>query len=136
MTSIQSAVADVLDAALNIEPDEPRGYIVRPYPWAPNGAEPDKTYVSVYRTVTEPAANRQGARRHELHVAVMSSHQDPARADEALDVALDAVLDVLDTDDQLRGLAWSEARRTVIADTYPAFDVTSEVYTTTTPEGS
>ncbi|SEF13793.1 hypothetical protein [Jiangella alba] len=129
MTSVQAAFADVIDAALD------DSYVVQPYPWAPDGPETGKTYVSIYRTVVTPAPNRQGARLHDLSIAVLSSISDPARADEALSDALDDVLDVLDNDPQLRGLVWSEARRTVVAN-YPAYEITTQVATTNNPEGS
>jgi hypothetical protein len=122
VTSVQKWAADTLDAALNLEPEEPRGYIVKPYPWAPDNAEPGKTYVSVYRTATEPAPTR-GALRHELNVEVLSSHQDAAKADEALGEALSAVLDVIDTDPDFAGLTWTRAERGVIAETYPAMTI-------------
>ncbi|WP_157552532.1 hypothetical protein [Jiangella gansuensis] len=118
MTSIQKWVAGVLDDAL------PDAYIVRGYWWAPDGAEPGRTYVSVYRTLAEPAANVQGARRHELNVDVMTSITNPKKADDALDAALSAVLDVIDTDEDFGGLTWVRADRIVAGEQqYPAYTI-------------
>lgn len=132
--SIQTDIADVLDAALNLEPDEPAGYIVRGYWWRPDAPEPGKTYVSVYRTIVAPAGAAAGARRHDVEIVVMSSKSDPATADDDLDTALDAVLDVIDTDHQLKGLVWDQAQRGVIAETIPAYTISGWYGTGTNTE--
>lgn len=119
MTSIQKWLGDVFDDAL------PVSYVVRPYPYVPDAPEPGRTYVSVYRTSTEPAENAQGARRHELDVVVLASHQDPARADEALADGLDAVLDVIDHDPDLSGLTWTSVERGVVTETFPAMTIST-----------
>jgi hypothetical protein len=130
VTSVQKWAADVLDAALNGEPEQPKDYIVRGYDWAPDGAETGKTYVSVIRTLTEPAPNAQGARRHELTISVMTSLTDPERADEALDEAFRAVLGVIDTDPDFGGLTWLRADRTVNGNQqYPGMAITATCYT-------
>ncbi|SDT69473.1 hypothetical protein [Jiangella sp. DSM 45060] len=119
MTSIQAWAAQVLDDAL------PDAYIVRGYLWAPDGAEPGRTYVSVYRTLAEPGGV-QGARRHELTVDVMTSITDPAKADAALDAAVHAVLTVIETDDDFEGLTWTRADRTVNGDQqYPGYSIST-----------
>lgn len=118
MTSVQGAVAMVLDDVLLAE-----GYVVKPFPWAPDAAEPGKKYIAVYRTGVEPAPNARGARRHDLNIVVMVGQQDPAAADDALDVALERVLEVVETDEQLKGLVWTRAERGVVDDTYPAMTI-------------
>jgi hypothetical protein len=127
--SVQQTIADVLAAALNEEPPVPAGYIVRGYWWRPDAAEPGKTYVSVYRTTVAPSPAAAGARRHDVEIVVMSSKTDPATADDDLDAALDAVLDVIDDDAQLSGLVWDQAQRGVIAETYPAYTISGWVGT-------
>lgn len=128
--SVQRDVAAVLDAALNEEPEQPAGYIVRGYSWAPDGAEPEVTYVSVVRTLVAPAEGvASGARRHDIQITVMATKSAPGEADDAIDAALDAVLNVIDNDQQLRGLVWTQAERGVIAETYPAYTITGWVGT-------
>lgn len=127
--SIQRDVAAVLDAVLNEESEEPAGYIVRGYSWAPDGAEPEITYVSVIRTEIAPSSAAAGARRHDLQIVIMATKSAPGEADDAIDAALDAVLDVIDNDQQLRGLVWERAERGVIAETYPAYTISGWVGT-------
>lgn len=131
MTSIQAWAADVLDDAL------PDAYIIRGYWWAPDAAEPGKTFVSVYRTLVEPAPNAQGARRHELTIDVMTSISDPAKADAALDAALHEVLEVVDTDPDFTGLTWTRADRGVAGDQqYPAYAIAAWCVSTKETEES
>jgi hypothetical protein len=61
-----------------------------------------------------------------MTIYVLTPKQDGEPALDALDDALDVVLMVLDGVD---GLTWSEATYTVLADTYPTFQITAQVRT-------
>lgn len=122
MTSVQAWLADVLEDALD------NTFVVRGYPFAPDEGETGKSYVAVYRSQTIPAPMGKAAFQHTISVVLMTPHADPRKADEKLDAALLPLLAVLENDDDLKGLVWTEAVRTVHAERYPSLSIACTVY--------
>jgi predicted RNase H-like nuclease len=56
-----------------------------------------------------------------LEIWVLVGHEDPEKADDALDAALDDLILALQPIDWVQ---WSEAQRGVLADTFPGYNIT------------
>lgn len=120
--SVQSWLAAVLNDAL------PDTFDVRPYPFAPDEGEKDRAYVAVYRPQTVPGPTGRHAFQHTLSVELMTGHSDPKVADEKLDDLLMVVLPVLEQDEDLAGLTWTEINRQVVIDKYPSLAISCTCY--------
>ena len=83
--------------------------------------------VMVYRENVIPSGIG-GTRTETIVVWVATNVTDPEKADDTLDPFLDTVLDVLEGR-AFAPLVWSEALREALADTYPAYKITTTIQT-------
>lgn len=116
--SARTLIADHLAAVL------PAAYRIQPFP-----AEPDRVTdvtVMVWReNVTRGPV--KGARANEVAIWVLTGHEDPRNAEDALDTALDTVLAALD---ELDTSSWESAERAVYAEKWHGYRVTIPIATT------
>lgn len=83
--------------------------------------------VMFHRASARPAPQApNGTWESTMTIYVLTPQQVGEGALDALDDALDVVLDVLDGVD---GLTWSEATYATLSDTYPTFQITAQVRT-------
>lgn len=121
MTLPRDLVVDALNATA------PDGVQVEPYARGlDNVARP---VVMVRVDAVAPARNvAQGQRRYGCAVLVVVPTTDPGPADDELDALLEDVLEAIELAPKLD---WTEAKRATLDDTWPAYEVTVNITTTT-----
>ena len=100
-------------------------YTVVPFPQDPDRVS--GVTVLVWRSQVQRGPVK-GARSSDIVVWVLSGHEDPRKAEDALDTALDAVLAALD---DLDASSWDTAERGVYADRFNGYRITLPIATTT-----
>jgi hypothetical protein len=113
--SARQTLADALTEALGAS------WRVIPYDDNPTVLDPT---VMFYRERVDAGSTR-GLVTHTFALHVVGPGQAGTSAADDLDALLDAVLDVLDTDQTLARLTWSTAEYEVLGDTNPAFKITA-----------
>ena len=114
--SARTYVADLLDDALNGSGTD---YRIVSAPVELDGMEIPT--VVVYREEVRPSPVALGYLVSTVAVWVLVPQQDPRAAEDPLDDALSAILQVLDDD---TSLTWTEAQRGTYADRWPSYKVT------------
>lgn len=126
--NLRSVVTDALndpDSGLDLTK-----YKVMGYPGTPT--RPTKRTVSVWPVTITPLPQAPSQYRVELTVVVLSSHQDPTKAEDDLDEALADVLDVLWS---APGVMFESATRTSFKeDTVQAWSLTFAAVITATED--
>lgn len=114
--SVRSDLADALRPLL------PATYKIVDVPRSLDGLEAKRPVVLLYRESRAKAPNAIGDYFDTFTLYVVSPIIDTRRAEDALDDALDAVVDALD---QIKWLNWSTAERSLFGDAMaPAYKVT------------
>lgn len=112
--SARTELADALDAAT------PESWQVDPFYRVPDGIEAGCTRLIVYGATWRPGG-ALGLRQLEAVVWLIVPELDPELVDDELDARLATLLDVLDSSPVL---AWSEAERGTLDESYPGYRVT------------
>lgn len=110
--SARTEVAAALAAAL------PAAWIIRLSENVPDGIETGTYQVMVSAGAVRPGASL-GLRQWTVVIDLMTAKQD--EPDDDLEAGLAVLLDTLDT---LPVLAWTEAERVTISETFPAYRIT------------
>lgn len=120
--SVRSQVADALRPLL------PTNMRIIDVPRSLDGIDANKPVVLLYRDRLEKAPNAQGAYFSTITLWIITPNIDTARAEDALDNALDTVIAALDT---LVWANWRTAERSIFGDAQaPAYRIDLQVATT------
>lgn len=90
-----------------------------------DGLESGRPVIMVYRENVTKAPNGIGTYFNSFALWIVNPGADPSRAEDALDVLLDQVIEALDT---LKWLNWTNAERSVFGDNQaPAYKITLQL---------
>ena len=112
------------EVAAHLKSTLPNSYKVQAWISTPDRVQ--GTVVMVYSETIRRGLVK-GSLSHDLVVWVLSGLEDPSKAENALDAALEATLDALD---ELDFSSWTEANRMTYGETIPGYKILIPVATT------
>lgn len=115
----------IVDTLLGLDA-MPADIDVRPYAKSLDGLSGTTLMVRVDQVRPGPVA---GTRAYTIVLLLLTALTEPGPADDELDAALEDVLHALDTAPAGAGIAWTLADRAVFEDSFPAYQITTTVYT-------